>query len=285
MPTPTPPLLVEPAVPPRAALLWLPALGVPARKYRPLAVALAARGILCAVHEWRGTGDCPRRPGRGRDWGYREWLEEDIPGSAAALAARAPELPRLLDGHSIGGQMALLAAALGSPAAGLVVAASGVPDWRCFPRWSERLAVAGFALVLPLLTRLFGHYPGDRLGFAGREAGQLMRDWAQTVRTGRYAGLRGLPDDLEARLARLDTPLLGLGFCDDWLVPEASWAALVGKTRARTVTLQCFDAESLGVAPDHFAWLRAPAAPAAAIADWWQRQPAAGTAPPQPLNC
>lgn len=273
-----PPILVELASPPRAALLWLPALGVPARKYRPLAEALAAHGVLCAVHEWRGTGDCPQRPGWRRDWGYREWLEEDIPASAAVLATRAPGLPRLLGGHSIGGQMALLAAALGSPAAGLVVAASGVPDWRCFPRWSERLAVAGFALALPLLTRLFGHYPGDRLGFAGREAGQLMRDWAQTVRTGHYTGLRGLPEDLESRLARLDVPLLCLGFRDDWLVPEASWAALVGKTRARTVTFHCFDAESLGAAPDHFAWLRAPAAPAEAIASWWQRHRPAGSA-------
>ena len=41
---------------PKAALLWLPAMGVAAKHYRPLAEALAAHGIAVFLHEMRGNG-------------------------------------------------------------------------------------------------------------------------------------------------------------------------------------------------------------------------------------
>lgn len=262
-------LLRQPTSAPIARLLWMPALGVPARKYEAFATALSTHGLSVAVHEWRGTGACPQRASFGSDWGYREWLCEDLPESLAALDAAAGDAPLLLGGHSIGGQMAALFAALGAPAKGLVIAGSGVPHWRLFPRWTQRLAVGGFALSLPLLTRLCGHYPGDRLGFAGREAGALMRDWAGTVRSGDYAQMKGLPTDLPTQLRAVTAPVLGLRFSDDWLVPPASLDALINATGSTDGSHRVLDAASLGAAADHFAWLRAPRLPAEEIARWW----------------
>ena len=45
-----------------ARLLWLPALGVAARHYLPLAQALAAKGVAVYLHEWRGNGSSSLRP-------------------------------------------------------------------------------------------------------------------------------------------------------------------------------------------------------------------------------
>ncbi|GAB3737507.1 alpha/beta fold hydrolase [Silanimonas algicola] len=253
---------------PIAALLWLPALGVPARKYERLSTALAERGFALGVHEWRGTGTHPARPSRRADWGYRDLLLEDIPASRAALAAAHPGLPLLYGGHSIGAQFAVIAAALHGGADGLIAVGSGVPHWRLFPaplRW----LVGGFGHVLPPLTRAFGSYPGHRLGFAGREAGQLMRDWAQTVRRGHYDGLPGLPERLGERIAALRMPFLGLRLADDRLVPAASLHALVAATGTRSASEAVLDAARLGVAADHFAWMREPRAVAEAIAGWW----------------
>ena len=39
----------------RAGLLWIPAMGVPARKYATPARALTERGVAVALHEWRGA--------------------------------------------------------------------------------------------------------------------------------------------------------------------------------------------------------------------------------------
>lgn len=258
----------EPLITPRAALLWLPALGVPARKYERLGAALAAQGIALGVHEWRGTGAHPARPSRRHDWGYRELLLEDIPGTRATLAAAHPELPLLYGGHSIGAQFAVMAAALHGGAEGLVAVGSGVPHWRFFPsplRW----LVGAFGHALPPLTRTVGAYPGHRLGFAGREAGQLMRDWAQTVRRGHYDGLRGLPERFGERIAALRLPFLGMRLADDRLVPAASQRALVAATGSLQVRESVLDAARLGVAADHFAWMREPRAVAAEIGYWW----------------
>ena len=255
-------------IPARAALLWLPALGVPARKYDRLGAALAARGIALGVHEWRGTGAHPARPSRRHDWGYRELLVEDIPATRSALSAAHPGLPLLYGGHSIGAQFAVLAAALHGGAEGLVAVGSGVPHWRLFPtplRW----LVGVFGHALPPLTRAVGSYPGHRLGFAGREAGQLMRDWAQTVRRGHYDGLPGLPDQLGERIAALQVPFLGVRLAEDRLVPAASLQALISATGSRSASERLLDKGHLGVAADHFAWMREPRAVADAIAGWW----------------
>lgn len=256
------------AAPGAPGLLWLPALGVPASKYDAFGQSLAEQGVHCAVHEWRGNDSSSLRARRGRDWGYRELLQQDLPASRAALGEGAWHY----GGHSLGGQFATMAAARDPGACrGLVLLATGVPDARTF-RGRQRLGIALFAHALPVLTRLVGYYPGQALRFAGREAGQLMRDWAATVRTGRYADY-GDGEPMEAMLSRLALPSLGLRLGADWLVPAASLQALVAKRGGGVHEDEFFDATRLGTTPDHFRWMRQPAAPAAAIVRWMRLNP------------
>ena len=250
----------------RRALLWLPAMGVPARHYLPLAQALAARGVTMAIHEWRGIGSSDRRAGRRLDWGYRELLQSDLAASAAALADHLPSCSWAMGGHSLGGQLACLYAALHPQQIdGLVLVASGAPYWRAFPH-PRSLRVA-FHLA-PLLARMRGHLPGRRLGFAGNEARGVIADWARSGRSGRYAA-QGMAQDLDAALATLHTPVLAVRLCDDWLVPAASLNWLLGKLPHATVQRLELTAAALeGARADHFAWMKTPAAVANAIADW-----------------
>ena len=120
---------------PIARLLWLPALGVAARHYLPLAQALAAKGVAVYLHEWRGNGSSSLRPSRTQDWGYREVLEQDLPTSQAVLVAADDEagaLPWIIGGHSLGGQLACVHAGRNPQHFNrLWLAASGSPFWRC----------------------------------------------------------------------------------------------------------------------------------------------------------
>ncbi|WP_295361519.1 alpha/beta fold hydrolase [Arenimonas sp.] len=252
---------------PRAGLMFIPALGVPARKYDGFAQALAAEGFAVAMHEWRGIGTSALRAARGRDWGYAELLGQDIPASVAALD---PSLRWCFGGHSLGGQFAAMAAALAPAAcAGLVLAATGVPDRLTFSGY-KRWGISAFARLLPPLTRAVGHYPGERLGFAGREAGGVMRDWAATVLGGRYLDY-GQGEPLDAALARLQRPALAIHFEHDWFVPEASLQGLLGKLGPAPHEVVRFDAARLGALADHFKWMRAAAPVAGAVSDWWGR--------------
>src|SRR5690606_19272605 len=184
---------------PSASLLWLPALGVAARHYLPFAEALAAEGVAVFLHEWRGHGSSSLRADRSTDWGYRALLLEDLPASEAAVDAALPGVPRIVGGHSIGGQLACCRLALAPRSAtALWLVASGAPYWRAFP-WRQRWWLPLVYRFLPWLADRRGALPGRRIRFGGQEARGVMRDWARTALSGRYAGA-GIAVDIEAGL-------------------------------------------------------------------------------------
>ena len=246
---------------PQASLLWVPALGVAARHYLPFAEALAVHGIAVFVHEWRGNGSSSLRASRACDWGYRELLE-DIAASDAVATATAPQLPRVLGGHSLGGQLAGLHLALHPDAASaLWLVASGSPYFRAYPapaRWWLPLAYR----FLPWLARVNGTLPGRWIRFAGNEARSVMADWARTALSGRYAA-SGIDIDLDAAMARFSGEARAIAMADDWLAPPSSVGFLQSKFRPARTELAVFDAARLRTRADHFAWMKRPAAVAA----------------------
>ncbi|MEW9625300.1 alpha/beta hydrolase family protein [Rhodanobacter geophilus] len=259
-------LCVAPGGEPREAVYWLPAMGVPAKHYLPLAASLAAQGVAVALHEWRGLGSSSLRAGRRCDWGYRDLLEIDLPAGLAAMRTHWPQARPWLGGHSLGGQLACLYASLHPvEMAGLALVASGAPYWRRF----RHGALVGLAYVLaPALAALLGHLPGRRIGFGGNEARGVTVDWARSGRHGRYAAA-GMATDFERRLAALELPLLALRLRDDWLGPAASLDWLLGKLPHAPRRHELVTPDELGGQPaDHFGWMKMPDAIAVRIADW-----------------
>ncbi|MFC5435515.1 alpha/beta fold hydrolase [Rhodanobacter umsongensis] len=258
-------LCIQPGSTCHRLLYWLPAMGISARQYLPLAEALAARGVAVIVHEWRGIGSSDRRASRRCDWGYRELLEWDLAAGMAAVRERWPHATCWLGGHSLGGQLAALHASL-HPAefAGLVLVASGAPYWRRFRHgW---LVGAAYALA-PWLAALQGYLPGRRIGFGGNEARGVIDDWARSGRSGRYAAA-GMARDFEQQMASLHLPLLALRLRDDWLGPQASLEWLLGKLGSGERSVDVITPQDLGVPADHFGWMKMPSPIAARIAAW-----------------
>jgi predicted alpha/beta hydrolase len=250
--------LVTPAEP-RSALYLLPALGVGIRPNEAFATALAERGVAVAIHEWRGLGASSQRASRRCDWGYRELLEIDIPAGLAAARSALPPLPWSIAGHSLGGQLALIQAALQPEAFERVhLLASGMPDWRAYPRL-QGLGIWAALHFMPLSAIVLGHYPGERLGFAGREACGLIRDWSHSGRRARYR-VRAGQSDPETALGAFAGEVRALHMASDWLCPRPALDVLAAKTplaRWRIETLHDHD-----FAPrraDHFGWLKSPA--------------------------
>ncbi|HEY0335038.1 MAG TPA: alpha/beta fold hydrolase [Stenotrophomonas sp.] len=247
----------------RAALLWLPALGVAARHYERFAEALADRGIAVLLHEWRGNGSSSLRPSRQHDWGYREILQQDLPASHRQLRTWAGDMPLLIGGHSLGGQLASCYAGLQpSSFSRLWLVASGTPGWQSFPP-PMRYALPAVYRFLPWLARVHGTLPGKRIGFGGTEARGLITDWARVGLTDHYAA-RGLSEDLEAALRELNVPVDAVLLEHDRLAPGTSLRALTARMKGPT-HLQLLSAERLGTRADHFAWMKQPAAVAEAL--------------------
>lgn len=250
-------LLARVPATPRARLLWLPALGVAARHYLPLADALAAHGVAVYLHEWRGNGSSSLRPSRAQDWGYREILAQDLPASLAAIDAAGSQC--IIGGHSLGGQLACCFAGQHPDAFQRVwLVASGTPYWRRFPAprgWTLPLLYR----FLPWLAQRQGVLHGRRLGFGGTEARGLIRDWARVGLTNHYAGV-GIAQDLEGGLRAIRGRATAVVMAQDWLAPPTSMQGLLAKLPQVPATLSVLSAAALGAAADHFAWMKSPQA-------------------------
>ncbi|QMU78050.1 alpha/beta fold hydrolase [Streptacidiphilus sp. PB12-B1b] len=260
-------------------VLVLPAMGTAARHYTPLVRALHAAGLSVAVCDLRGHGESRPRPGRGVRFGYREIVEQDLPAVLDAVQAAFPQAPLLLLGHSLGGQLGMVHCGVFRPRlAGAVLVASGSAWYRCFgPRAGlRRLVHSQFAV---LVSAVIGYWPGERLGFGGRESARLMRDWARQMRTGRYRA-HGACADYERALAEVALPVLAVDVADDELAPPRAVDHLCGKMPAARVERWSYTVEQAGGRPlDHFRWIRHNRGLVAAITQWVSRLAADGERP------
>lgn len=249
-------------------LVFWSALGTPARFYARFAAALAAGGVHVVTADWRGIGSSSLRAGRGVDFGYRELVEFDTSLLVDQVRERFPQAPIWLGGHSLGGQLsALTATRRRDEVAGLVLIASGTSFRHCY-RGGARIGVDFIAALAEGVTGLVGYFPGRQLGFGGREARTLMKDWARVARSGRYQ-LHHAADDYEAALATLQQPVLALSFAADTWAPAAAADHLLAKMpQARPTRWRWSTADSGGQALDHFSWARAPERVAPRVAAW-----------------
>lgn len=247
-----------------ATIVCLPALGVIATYYTTLGEALAGAGFNVVTADLRGLGTSTVRPRRGVDFGYATLVEDT--GTLVRAVRQRWEAPVIVLGHSLGGHVAALLAGT-QPAAidGLVLCACGTPYWRRFP------AGAGAGVyVLAQLTRVlgpvFGYFPGHRVGFAGREAAQLMREWSGLARTGRLAAA-GL--DAESAFSAGALPVLAISIEGDWMAPRSAVDHLAGKLTSAPVTrLHLTGADMDARALDHFRWAKVPDDVVRVIAGW-----------------
>lgn len=260
------PLMVTRPEAPRALLLLLPALGIPARFYRRLAAGLAEENVTVAVLEQRGNGESPYRPGDGSQFGLKDYLD-DIAAATDWLKADDPDMPLYIGGHSLGGHMATLAVAA-APAdyAGVVHLACGFPYYGDYP-YPARGMVRTMIALIPLATRLLGYFPGTWFGFGDREYGGLMRDWRHWARDGRY-DIPGF-DGSEAALADYPGRVVSIAFERDRMATDAAVERSRAVYAAADMARFKLGSKEQGTHLGHIDWAKAPAGTIAALADWF----------------
>lgn len=273
---------------PSPLILGLPAMGVPAAFYARFADALAAAtGALVEFADLPGQGDRPERARGGADFGYREIVEQELPAWVACRRAEHPGRPLVLLGHSLGGQLALVASATLAPQVdALVLIAAGTAHWRAWPagrRWRAWAVVQAIRAV----AALWPWYPGRALGFGGEQSRRLMRDWGYNATTGRYrleGGRRGVAE-IERALHAVTLPVLLLGVRDDPVAPAGARDELIAKLPCARVSRLVID----GVRNDgpwrrHFSWARVPDEAVQAVAGWLEGLPVRRHPGPAPVT-
>ncbi len=261
------PLMVtKPAQSARAVLILLPALGIRAKFYTKLASGLADHGISTVVVEQRGNGESPYRPGDGSKFGLRDYLDVDIAPATLWVQEEFAGIPVYIGGHSLGGHMAALAGVL-QPGqyAGIVRLACGFPYHKDFPHPASTF-IKVMILTIPLLTRLLGYFPGNRLGFGGREYRGLMMDWRLWAKDGRYENA-WFPGS-EAMMASYPKRVISIGFDHDKLAPDAAISRSMGMFKKALVAQLKLGAAEQGDYLGHINWGKKPDGVVLALNDW-----------------
>ncbi|GAA4188644.1 hypothetical protein GCM10022288_15290 [Gryllotalpicola kribbensis] len=268
-----------------AAVLFLPALGVPIGYYRPLFEKAAARGIRIFGLEMRGRPRTSTTDMRKHDWGYATIIEQDIP--AAFRQSPLGEIEHLtVVGHSLGGLLALTATGAGILRPDRVMtAASGAAHFTSrdgFVARMQRRLVTPWARTI---TQVWGYFPGHRLGFGDRQPKTMIADWHREARTNRFI-FANTSTDYEEALHHVEVPVLQLSFAGDTLVSSRAvdmLAQRVGPVTPERVHLGT-DANE-GRAWDHVRWPRQNAdAVLDTMQSWAREHPAPASASPLPTS-
>lgn len=257
----------------RAALAWMPAMGVAARAYDTFAAALAGHGVATLVSEFRGGESSDVKARRGVDFGLGE-LIDDHSAAMAVLAARAPGVPVHVGGHSLGGQLTVVHFAARVPkGTKLVLVASGTVHYRAWG-FPQNVGVLVGTQLAAGVAKALDWFPGHRLGFGGRQPRRLIEDWAHAGRTGRY---RTRSHALETGLDAVDAEVLAVHVEGDTMAPLEATRRLLEKlprARVRTVTAPA-PAEPKRLNP-HFRWTKGPVGVAGEVARFLVAAPRSG---------
>lgn len=229
-----PGLGVEPA----GSVVINAATGVLARYYHPYARFLAASGFDVLTYDYRGIGQSRPASLRGSGYRWRDWGEQDfdaalrfmlnrraVPGRSARQGTdgRATDRanagnagPLLVVGHSIGGFLPGL-----SPNAGridrMLTMGAQYAYWRDYAPEQRQKLFLKWHVAMPLLTAVFGYFPGKRLGWLEDLPAGVAHEWsfrrARMERNHPPAARQSVLDRFDA----VKAPILAIAMADDEL--------------------------------------------------------------------
>lgn len=206
------------------AVIVAPATGVEGRYYWPFAGYLAENGFHVLVPDYRGIGrsaPSSRRGYRHADARWHEWGTLDLESCILWLRVRHAGARLMAVGHSFGGFAVILAEHATALECLMMVGAQHAhwPDYA--PR--ERLKLfLRWHLVMPILTVLWGYFPGKKLGWLENLPRHVALDWARA--SAHYAKTIGHEGSkIMGRAAELTLPVFAVNPTDD---PYATPAAV-----------------------------------------------------------
>jgi len=198
--------------PTRPVVIINAATSVRCRHYSRFADYLFANGFDVITYDYRGIGESRRGSLQGFKASWSDWGCLDFEAILQRAQREFPGQPIDVVGHSFGGCAAGLGAS-GAVIRRLVTVGAQFAYWRDYAASGRWRMVGKWHVVMPLVTALFGYFPGKRLGWLEDTPAGVVRDWGaptpsyETRPSGRALG--------ELPFARVTAQVLAISITDD----------------------------------------------------------------------
>jgi predicted alpha/beta hydrolase len=225
-------------------------MGVPQRFYQPFASWLAARGVEVLTLDLRGIGASRHKPLRDEDADLLTWATQDLTAALRLTKQLAPSRPTLWFGHSLGGQ--LIPFVEGQDSLDQIVTVSaGSGYWRQnSPALRRRVWLLWWGFM-PVLTPLFGYFPGQRLGMVGDLPRGAAMQWRRWCLDPSYAV--GVLPGARQRFAQVHAPIECIWARDDQMLSIDNVSSLHSFYSGAQVTTRYLEPSDYGLKRiDHF---------------------------------
>lgn len=207
---------------PHTALLINPATGVVARYYSRYAALLARAGFVVLTYDYRGIGASKPKSLRGFRATKHDWGALDCEAAIQFLSNSYPRLKMMAVCHSIGGFALGLAPSAVKIHRALFVACQ-YAYWNDY-RWLLRVPMwMNWHIVMPLLTKIFGYFPGKTLRWLEDLPAGVAMEWATRFHPSfheRYDRLSHAMEpaegcELEGRMGAIQADILAIADIND----------------------------------------------------------------------
>jgi predicted alpha/beta hydrolase len=201
-------------------------LAMPRQFYSRFAGWLASNGYACLTYDYAGMFGSRDDLSSSLQIDLHTWAERDMAAVTAWCADAAEDLPLSAIAHSFGGTLIGLSGSVARLDA-LMLVNSGSAYWGHTAASLHRLQRAAFAYVgLPVLSRLFGYFPGKALGVLGDLPKDVAIELAKWCRHPDY--MLGYHREC-AGFSTLRAPVISLTTEADHVFPIASVEWLAGR--------------------------------------------------------
>ena len=204
----------------RPVVIINPATSVLCRYYFRFATFLFRHGFDVITYDYRGIGESRPRRLRGFEASWADWGRLDFEAVLQHADTSFPGQPIDVVAHSAGGMV--LGLAPSNPLIRRVFTVGAqCAFWRDYAPDKRLRMLAKWHLFMPLLTALFGYFPGKRIGWIEDTPKDIVRDWVSSperLRDSWRKGSRTHSDDsfvLEQQFAAITAPILAFSVTDD----------------------------------------------------------------------
>ena len=227
----------------KASIILAPAIGIAQKYYFPLADWLCEHGYQVLTFDYYGQGQSLE--GRLRDVrsSVKDWAGNDCASVLSHARSLLPEQPIYWIGHSLGGQIVPFIDG-NEHISKLITVACGSGYWKDNAKHTHARALLLWKVLMPVLTALYGYFPGKKLNLIGDLPKRAALEWRRWCLTPRYAA--GFSAEHQALYSRFTQPIVGLAFSDDEMISKANVHTLHASFDQAAVDLQFIEPLDVG---------------------------------------